>query len=341
MPSGRIRRTAVALTALTALLVAALALAACGGSKHSSTTRTSTSATKSGYPASFVAVSRSKSAPGVTIFSSATGHPMRRLTETDRDIDPMLTQDGRTVFFVHVPSRVCPVQLDRVPATGGTATRLTTAGFPGGPVSVSSDGRMLAYTGTTPGTCRLTHPNNWLMLRNLQTGQVHRIHFLVWGVAWAPGDHTLAVVVPDPGNGHGEIRLISDPFHATPAQLKNAPSIPCPTSRPCAETSPSFDRAGTLSFTAMISPEGNRCWLAHCTGWSYALVTRRGDQNHVSISQRLHTDAVLPQSVVSSDGRSFLYTLPDGAAARIWRWSESGATPIAQPGGGAIQAVWR
>jgi hypothetical protein len=343
MPTGRIRRTPSATVALViaALVAAGLALTACGGSTHSHTTSASTSASRSGFPVSFVAVSRSKSTPGVTIFSSATGHPMRRLTRTDRDIDPMLTQDGRTVFFVHVPSKVCPVQLDRVSATGGGARRLTTAGFPGGPVSVSPDGRMLAYTGTTPGTCQLTHPNNWLTLRNLQTGQVRRIHFLVWGVAWAPGDHTLAVVVPDPGNGHGEIRLISDPFHATPTQLRNATSMPCPDSRPCAETSPSFDRTGTLSYTAMISPDGNRCWLAHCTGWTYALVTHRGDHSDVSISQRLRTDAVLPQSVVSSDGRSFLYTLPYGAAARIWRWSAAGAAPIAQPGGGAIQAVWR
>jgi hypothetical protein len=354
-------------------LAAALVAVGCGGSSHShattggsprasakrSTTSSSTAsattsatagsasagstasaAAASRVPSSYVAVSRTKSSPGVTVFSTASGHPMRRLTDGDRDIDPMLAQDGHTVFYVHVPTKVCPVQLDRVSAHGGRSRRLTTAGFPGGPVGVSPDGRMLAYTGTTPGTCRLTHPNNWLVLRNLQTGQVHRIHFLVWGVAWAPGDHTLAVVVPDPKNGHGEVRLIANPFRATPAQLRDAPSIPCPDSRPCAETSPSFDAAGTPSFTAMISPQGDRCWLAHCTGWIYALVTRRGDRSEVAISQRLRTDAVLPQSVVSSDGRSFLYTLPYGAGARIWRWSSGGARPIAQPGGTAIQAVW-
>jgi hypothetical protein len=350
MSLRRLRRTSLALL----VVAAAIAVTACGGSSHAHTTAahstpapttsspaTSTVAAGPSYPSSFVAVSRSKATPGVTIFSSATGHPERRLTDTDRDIDPMLAEHGRAVFFVHVPTKVCPVMLDRVSVSGGSARQLTTAGFPGGPVAVSSDGRMLAYTGTPPGTCRLTHANNWLVLRNLQTGQVHRIHYLVWGVAWAPGDHTLAVVVPDAANGRGEIRLISDPFSATPAQLAHAPSIPCPDRRLCAETSPSFDSAGTLSFTAMISPDGERCWLAHCTGWTYALVTRRGEHSDVNISQRLHTDAVLPQSVVSGDGRSFLYTLPYGAGARIWRWSSGNASPIAEPGGTAIQAVWR
>jgi dipeptidyl aminopeptidase/acylaminoacyl peptidase len=325
-----------------ALVLAATAVTGCGGSGGSHTTRATTSAGGPSFPSSFVAVSRTKSSPGVTLYSSSTGRTMRHLTDGARDIDPMLAQDGRSVFFVRVPMKVCPVQLYRVPATGGPATRLTTAGFPGGPVGVSPDGRMLAYTGTPPGTCRLTHPNNWLVLRNLQTGQVHRIHSLVWGVAWAPGDHTLAVVVPDPSTGRGEIRLISDPFRATPAQVKAAPSIPCPDRRACAETSPSFDGAGTLSYTAMISPDGERCWLSHCTGWTYALVTHRGTRNQVSVSQRLRTDAVLPQSIVSANGRAFLYTLPSGSAgARIWHWSSQGATPVAKPGGIAIQAVWR
>jgi hypothetical protein len=329
-------------TLVFTLVLAATAVTGCGGSGGSHTTSATTSAGGPSYPSSFVAVSRAKASPGVTVYSSSTGRPVRHLTDGDRDIDPMLAQDGRTVFFVRVPKQVCPVQLYRVPATGGAATRLATAGFPGGPVAVSADGRMLAYTGTPPGTCRLTHPNNWLVLRNLQTGQVHRIRSLVWGVAWAPGDRTLAVVVPDRSTGRGEIRLISDPFHATPAQVKAAPSIPCPDSRACAETSPSFDGAGTLSFTAMISPGGERCWLSHCTGWTYALVTRHGSRNQVAVSQRLRTDAVLPQSVVSADGRAFLYTLPSGSAgARIWHWSTQGATPVGNPGGTAIQAVWR
>jgi hypothetical protein len=66
------------------------------------------------------------------------------------------------VFFVRVPAKVCPVALERVPSAGGTATRLTTVGFPGGPVAVSQDGRMLAYTGTRPGTC---HPHRVIEIR--------------------------------------------------------------------------------------------------------------------------------------------------------------------------------
>ena len=328
---------------LVALIAAVIAVAAagCGGSGKSQTTKATTSASTSRYPSSFVAVSRATSSPGVTVYSSSSGRPLRRLTDGDRDIDPMLADRGRSVFFVRVPARVCPVQLYRIPVTGGTARRLTTAGFPGGPVAVSQDGRMLAYTGTHPGTCRLTKPNDWLVLRDLHSGQVHRIHFLVWSVAWAPGDDTLAIVTPNPGTGRGEIRLISDPMHATAAQLKAAPAIPCPDSRACGETSPSFDAGGTLSYTAMISPAGERCWLTKCTGWTYALITVHGKQSRIATSRRLAADAVLPSSNVSAAGNAFLYTLPYGKAARIWRWSGGHPTPIAEPGATAIQAVWR
>lgn len=327
---ARSLRTTLALVAIAA------ALAGCGGSSASHTTRSS-----SRFPPSFVAVSRSSASPGVTVYSSASGRPLRRLTDGDRDIDPMLADDGREVFYVHVPAKVCPVALDRIPASGGRPERLTTAGFPGGPVAVSHDGRMLAYTGTSPGTCRLTKPNDWLVLRNLQTGRVHRVHFLVWGVAWAPGDRTLAIVAPNPRTGRGEIRLISAPFAATPAQLRAAPAIPCPDGRACGETSPSYDAGGTLSYEAMISPSGERCWLTKCTGWTYALVTVHGGRSRVDTSRRLATDAVLPSSNVDAGGNAFLYTLPYGKTARVWWWSGGAATPIAQPGATAIQAVWR
>jgi hypothetical protein len=324
-----------------ALIAAAVAVAGCGGSGKSHTTRASTSASGARYPASFVAVSRASSSPGVTVYSSASGRPLRRLTDGARDIDPMLADGGRSVYFVHVPAKVCPVQLYRIPSAGGDATRLTTAGFPGGPVAVSSDGRMLAYTGTHPGSCRLTKPNGWLVLRNLQTGQVHRIHFLAWGMAWSPGDRALAVVAPDPSTGRSVIRLLPHPFTATAAQLRAAPTISCPDGRACAQTSPSFDGRGTLSYAAMISPDGERCWLEKCTGWTYALVTRDGARSRIVTSRRLSGDAVLPSSNVSADGNAFLYTLPYGKAARIWRWSGGTPTPVAAPAANAIQAVWR
>ena len=327
-----------------ALVLVATALAGCGGSGDSHSTSASTSASRSAsasYPSSFVAVSRTKSAPGVTVYSSSTGQPVRRLTHGARDIDPMPAHGGRTVFFVHVPAKVCPVQLYRIASTGGPETRLTTAGFPGGPVAVSQDGRMLAYTGTRPGTCQLTKPNDRLVLRNLQTGAVHRIHFLVWGVAWSPDDRTLAVVVPNPSTGRGEIRLISNPFDATTAQLEAAPAIACPDSRACGETSPSFDADGILSYTAMISPDGDRCWLTRCTGWTYALVTVHDAHSQIDTSRRLASDAVLSSSNVSANGGAFLYTLPYGNAARIWRWSGGAPIAVAAPGANAIQAVWR
>jgi WD40 repeat protein len=326
--------------ALIAVAVAALA-GGCGGSGRSHTTRATTPTTGPSYPSSFVAVSRSTSSPGVTVYSSSSGQPLRRLTDGDRDIDPMIADGGRSVYFVRVPQKVCPVQLYRTSSTGGAATRLATAGFPGGPVAVSQDGRMLAYTGTQPGTCRLTKANDWLVLRNLQTGQVHRIHSLVWGVAWSPDDRTLAVVVPNSSTGRGEIRLIPNPFHATPAQLKAAAAIPCPDSRACGETSPGFDAGGTLSYTAMISPDGDRCWLESCTGWTYALVTVHGRHSRIATSRRLDSDAVLPSSSVSAGGNAFLYTLPYGKGARVWRWSGGAPAAIAAPGATAIQAVWR
>jgi hypothetical protein len=328
---------------LTGLIAAiaiavAVAVAGCGGSGHRSTT---TPEPAGPYPATFVARSTDTKAPGIAVFSSHTGKRMQMLTDNPRDIDPLLTQNRRWVYFVRVPQDPCPVQLERVPSTGGAAQRLAPAGYPGGPVAISPDGRMLAYisTGTS---CTLAASADTLVLADLATGQVHRIAATTWGMAWSPDDRTLAVVGPDPSTGRSVIKLVSQPMRADSAQLRAARSIPCPTADPCAATSPTFDAQGTLFFTAMISHEpGDRCWLSRCRDWSYALVSDRGGGTRVLSTQRPTGDAVLGTGVVDADGSAMIYRLPFNGGYRVWRWSRARDAAVPAPGAGAGQPVWR
>jgi hypothetical protein len=325
------------LAGLIAVTAIALALAGCGGTSHHSTTPAQSAA----YPATFVARSTDAKAPGIAVFSSRTGKRMQMLTENARDIDPLLTRNRRWVYFVRVPQNPCPVQLERVPAAGGSPQRLAPAGYPGGPVAISPDGRMLAYisTGTS---CRLDAAADTLVLVDLATGRVHRIAAITWGMAWSPDDRTLAVVGPDPSTGRSVIKMISEPMSADPAQLRSAPSIPCPTTDPCAATSPTFDAQGGLFYTAMISHEpGDRCWLSPCRDWSYALVSDRSGRTRLLSTQRPNGDAVLGAGVVSADGAAMIYRLPFDGGYRVWRWSDGGPAAIPAPGADAGQPVWR
>jgi hypothetical protein len=328
------------LTGLTAAIVTALAVAACGGSGHRSTSSTTPNRTAA-YPATFVARSTDAKAPGIAIFSAHGGQRLRRLTDDARDIDPMLTRDRGWVYFVRVPQDPCPVQLERVPATGGAPQRLAPAGYPGGPVAISADGRMLAYT-TTGTSCRLDAAASTLVLVDLATGQIHRIAGIIWGMGWSPDDHTLAVVGPDPSTGRSVIKLVSNPMSAGPPQLRAAPAISCPTADPCAATSPTFDAHGALFYTAMISHEpGDRCWLSPCHDWTYALVSDRGGRTRLLSTQRPSGDAVLGAGVVDADGSAVIYRLPFGGGYRVWRWSGGGPAAIPAPGADAGQPVWR
>jgi hypothetical protein len=339
-----------------------LAIAGCGGSGHHSTTAASSTAASStaarttaasttaasstagraaAYPATFVARSTDTKAPGIAVFSAHSGRRLRQLTDNPRDIDPLLTRDGSWVYFVRVPQDPCPVQLERVRATGGAAQRLAPAGYPGGPVAISQDGRMLAYisTGTS---CRLAASADTLVLANLATGQVHRISAVTFAMAWSPDDRTLAFVGPDPSTGRSKIKLVPNPMSADAADIRAAPSIPCPTADPCAATSPTFDAQGVLFYTAMISHEpGDRCWLSPCHDWSYALASRRDGQTRLLSMQRPKGDAVLGAGVVNAAGSAMIYRLPFHGGYRIWRWSEAGHAAVPAPGADAGQPVWR
>jgi hypothetical protein len=324
-------------------VVVVVAVAACGGarSRSSSVDRTGHRAIDaSGYPATFVAVSHVARATGITVYSSVTGRPLRRLTDGDRDIDPMLTVDNRWVYFVRVPANLCPVGLWRVPFDGGAATQLSAAGYPGGPVALSPDGRMLAYISGPPGRCQLQQSPTWLVLVDLATGQTHRIPGEVWGVAWSPDDDTLAVVSPR-STGPGALRLLHDPFAAR--SLDATPPVPCPTRLPCAENTPSFDGVGNLFYTATISPRATDiCWLAPCAPWSYAVVSVHGSDTRRLTSDVVNAHAVLTSSAIDTAGTAALYTLPQtNGDLRVWRWGAGGPAPIPGPGATAAQPVWR
>ena len=213
------------------------------------------------YPATFVARSTNTKAPGIAVFSSRTGKPLRRLTDNPRDIDPLLTRDQRWVYFVRVPQDPCPVQLERVPSTGGAAQRLAPAGYPGGPVAISQDGRMLAYisTGTS---CRLDAAADTLVLVDLATGQVHRISAVTWGMAWSPDDRTLAFVGPDPSTGRSVIKLVSQPMSAGPGTDPCRAVDPVPDRRPVRGDLADVRRPGRAVLHRDDQPRAGRSLLA-------------------------------------------------------------------------------
>jgi WD40 repeat protein len=329
-----------------AVMLAAIAIAACGGTQSQSQSSTAhgsagtATVARSGYPATFVAVSQATKTPGITVYSSVTGQPVRRLTNSARDIDPMLTANHKWVYYVQVPANLCPVQLWRIPLTGGTATKLSTAGYPGGPVAVSPDGRMLAYISTPPGPCKLDQSPTWLVLDDLATGETHRIAGDVWGVAWSPDDKTLAVVSPS-ASGPGALRLVKDPFSAT--SFTAGAAVPCPTENECAENTPSFDSQGNLFYTAVISPTTNgSCWQKPCAPWRYEVVAVHGSSATGLTSHVVNAEAVLNSSAISNAGDAALYTLPQtNGDLRVWRWTASGVAPIPGPGSTSATPVWR
>ena len=329
------------ITLLLAAAIIAVGITGCGGGARSHAARATRSAA---YPASFVAVSHNARAPGITVYSSVTGRAVRRLTDGSRDIDPILTANHRWVYFVRVPTaNVCPVQLWRVGFAGGTATQLTTAGYPGGPVTVSPDGTMLAYTANPPGPCKLQDSPTSLVLVNLSTGRSHHVaDKIVWGMAWSANDAKLAVVTPNATSGRSQIRLLSDPFAATTASVDASAPLACPTDDACAETSPSFDARGDLFYTAVISARAsNYCWLHACATWTYANLSRRASQTRTLTSQRVSGGAIVPSSVVNTAGTALLYTLPRGTGTRVWRWTDARSAAIPLPGAASVQPVWK
>ena len=334
-------RVIVAVHCLVAAMVV-VAVTACGGAHSRATSADGhrTGVQSAGYPTTFVAVSHAARAPGITVYSSVTGRPLRRLADGDRDIDPMLTANHRWVYFVRVPASLCPVQLWRVPFGGGPAAQVSTAGYPGGPVAVSPDGSRLAYISGPPGPCKLQQSPTWLQLVDLATGQRHRIAGEVWGVAWSPNDDTLAVVSPR-SSGGGALRLVHDPFTAT--SLTTTRPVACPTQQPCAENTPSFDGNGHLFYTAAISPRpGDVCWLAPCAPWRYAVVSVAGSTARVLTSRVVDARAVLTSSAIDTTGTAALYTLPQtNGNLRVWRWSAGRPEPVPGAGATAAQPVWR
>ena len=91
--------------------------------------------------------------------SSSSGRPLRRLTVGDRDIDPMLADGGRSVYFVRVPTKGLPGAAGPDPSDGRHRDAPDDRRISGWPGRGQPGRRKLAYTGTRPGTCRLTMPN--------------------------------------------------------------------------------------------------------------------------------------------------------------------------------------
>lgn len=332
---------------LTALLAVGVALAVSGyGASRgplptSGSSREVIAAGAVGFPATFVAVSSEARAPGVTVYSSSTGLPQRRLTAGAGDQGPMLAHGG-WVYFVRPPHAFgCSMQLWRVRLTGGAATRIGAAGYPGGPVAISSDRSALAYTVGRPGRCNLKAGADGVMVIDLRTGRSHRIEGDAAGLAWAPDGKTLGVETTIPNSGREGIRIISDPFSASTVEA--AALLPCPTRDGCEQESPSFDAKGRLFYVATISTHaGGYCWLYACSDFTDAVVAASGTRAIELTSAPVRRCSGTHSAAVNASGTAVIYTLPQrDCYQRVWRWFGGTATRIAPPGANSTQPVWR
>lgn len=289
------------------------------------------------FPSTFVA----GSGEGITVFSSRTGSVVRRLTHNARDSDPMLTQGDRWVYFLRVPAVLgCSMQLWRVPVSGGPAKELGSGGVPGGPVAISRNGELLAYTVGPPGPCNPRRGETALMLVDRRTGAHRRIDGQVEGLAWAPHGRGLAVVTPVGPGAVYRIRLLHDPFHVT--SLTATPPLPCPAADGCYDMSPSFDTGGGLFYVAQISTHpGDYCSVGVCHRWTYAIEAFHGRTSRVLTSRKMYGDAQITSATVSASGCAVVYTLPAVSGRKVWRWSAGRAAPIPAPGGSGTQPAWR
>jgi hypothetical protein len=315
------------MTLVAALIAGAIALTGFG-------------AANAAMPDTFVAVSAEAGVPGVTVYASATGRALRRLSRGDRDGQPMLSADRRWVYYVGpAASGGCDWQLWRVPLLGGRPEHVAAAGEPGAEVAVSRGGRLLAYTAPPPGPCGARAGNTAVNIVDLRTGRRHRIDGEVTGLAWDPSG-ALAVVTPVAPTAAGRIRLISDPFRAR--RVTAGVELACPTRLVCGAQSPSFDGRGDLFYLAVIPPRaGNSCWFGVCFGWTYAIVSVSGPRTHV-LTSVVRRDAIATSAEVDESGTAVIFTLPQSNGhPRVWRWS-SGArpSPVRAPGAFSAQPAW-
>jgi dipeptidyl aminopeptidase/acylaminoacyl peptidase len=292
-------------------------------------------------PPTFVAVSTNPNKPGLTVYSSATGKAVRRLTRGDRAAEPMLSPDRRWVYFAG-PERGndCTWELWRVPLAGGRLEPVASAGEIGDTLAISPDGRALAYTVAPGGPCEGRAGDVAVEVVDLRTGRRHRIEGETTALAWAPNG-TLAVVTPVAPTAAGRIRLISDPFRA--GRVTAAAPLACPTQFVCDEESPSFDRRGDLVYVAEISPRpGNYCFVGVCSAWTYALVSVAAGSGSTVLASVVRRDAETTDATVDDSGGAVIFTLPmTNGYPRVWRWS-AGGRPVTMPAPGAFssQPAW-
>jgi hypothetical protein len=93
-------------------------------------------------------VGRAAGRPGV--FARAVdGGPATRLTDGERDVQPMFSADGRTIYFLRASSGAGAGRGHAVPVTGGPVTPVTPPGVT--EMAVSPVGSTLAFIPDAPG----------------------------------------------------------------------------------------------------------------------------------------------------------------------------------------------
>jgi hypothetical protein len=264
---------------------------------------------------------------GLSVFSAADGHVIRKLTRDRRfPVAVALSPDGRWVYYFResdqAPGR-CKATgfteppLWRVPASGGRPRR---AGLRTTSLAFSADGRMAAYTSS-----RRCGRTVWIVIRDKKAGTTRHIllarnvptsnnPIFTAQLSWAPDDRHLAVAVT-PAAAINSVSVVN---------ARTATRMPAKAIAPCTRQEdecldPGFDRSGGLTFLKWRNQPGRH--PERVVRWQHGHVSRlvtlsrnQSSQNSASIAAGGAGGAVLIEGGIRRH--------------QVWRWSAGRITLI-------------
>jgi hypothetical protein len=332
------------LTRMAPLLAVAMLATGCSVALTAGTTTSArvgggagTAAAQAGYPPSFVGqvIDCPKGIPpaecqGLTVFSAATGQPLRSLTGLKDVFSPEVTQHPHVVYYLTLGKGTNCQNIMRIPYRGGKATlvrkfvRVTVGAY-----AVSPDGKMLAYQyfplkSPLAGDCEPDGASR-ITVMNLVTGAKHTITNapLVLDMAWAPNDHALALEYTRGSYATSAVQVISSPFSVR--RLATGAALPCPGRvHRCLQFSPRYAGAGELFYLAGVPAKGSadRTTEPPCGQTCRYVLTRVTGTSAVGLTSA--TGLNRPQGsgwcAVDQAGNAALFTVPYGKGFATFRY---------------------
>ena len=240
---------------LVILLVAPLALAACGQLSRPSLPT---------YPAT------ANRHPGLVLISQLNGQLVRTLT-TDRNAQfPTATDAAAYYSSGLVGPLTCRDDIVRQSTQVGQRPVPVLRGLPTvTALAVAANGRWLAL-GITGGGCGGNGSNSLVIYRSLKRVAMIPVSAPIEGLSWDTKPRELLVAVSLPGlSSIAEIPFPQLLRHGV--RLSDMRKLPCAVARNCSESAPAVTANGTIYYISIISPGSKPCAISVCTSQRYTL----------------------------------------------------------------------